>query len=208
MSQSHKATLDRWMQLMSAFDLEANQETYDKLIAAHGDKHRAYHTLEHIEACFRHLDGLGLSHPAASEIELSFWFHDAIYKPFSSTNEEDSAEWAKAFMTQNKLPSDCIKRVFDLIILTKTHSNPQNQDAAIMLDIDLSILGAPPNVYDQYEKNIRIEYKRVPFFLYKKKRKEILQSFLDMERIYTHEPFFEKWEARARANLIKAVADL
>lgn len=65
-----------------------------------------------------------------------------------------------------------------------------------------------PNVYDQYEKNIRIEYKRVPFFLYKKKRKEILQSFLDMERIYTHEPFFEKWEARARANLTKAIADL
>ena len=37
---------------------------------------------------------------------------------------------------------------------------------------------------------------------------EILQSFLEMKRIYTHEPFFEQWEARARANLSKAVAEL
>ena len=151
--------MSRWTALMTALSLAPNETTYDELAKAYGEKHRAYHTLEHLEACFRHLDGLALSHSVASEIELSFWFHDAIYKPFSSTNEEDSAEWAKSFMAENDLPEEMIRRVFDLIILTKTHSNPQSQDAAIMLDIDLSILGAPPHIYNQYEINIRTEYK-------------------------------------------------
>lgn len=208
MHQDSNTALERWTTLMSSFGLTANEETYHGLVKAYSEKHRAYHTLEHLSACFRHLDSLGLSHPSKSEIELSFWFHDAIYKAFSSTNEEDSAEWARAFMVLNGMSEDVIKRVFDLIILTKTHSNPQSQDAAIMLDIDLSILGAEPSIYDEYEKNIRKEYKRVPYFLYKKKRKEILQSFLDMGRIYTHDVFYKKWETSARDNLANAIAAL
>lgn len=208
MYQNFNMSFERWTNLMTSFDLPSNEESYDKLVKAYSEKHRTYHTLEHLDACFRHLDSLDLSHPSKSEIELSFWFHDAIYKPFSSTNEEDSAEWAKAFMEESKMPIDVIQRVFDLIILTKTHSNPKSTDAAIMLDIDLSILGAEPEIYNQYEKNIRREYKRVPYFLYKKKRKEILQSFLDMSRIYTHDDFYKKWESVARSNLAGAIAAL
>ena len=44
-----------WYQLMKAFGLSENDETYDSLLA-YSEKHRAYHRLEHISACFRHLD--------------------------------------------------------------------------------------------------------------------------------------------------------
>ena len=45
-----------WYQLTKAFGLSENDETYDSLLAAYSEKHRAYHRLEHISACFRHLD--------------------------------------------------------------------------------------------------------------------------------------------------------
>ena len=200
--------IERWFDLMTFMGLPSNAGEGKKLIKAYSEKHRAYHTLDHLKACFRHLDNLNISKDSAAEIELAFWFHDAIYKPFSATNEEDSAEWAKAFMSRNEMPEDIIGRVFDLIILTKTHSNPETDNAAIMLDIDLSILGAPPTIYDKYEKNIRREYKRVPYFIYKKKRKEILQSFLNMKRIFTRDDFYECWEERARQNITKAILAL
>ncbi len=199
---------ERWNAAMSTLGLSANESTHDALIKAYSEKHRAYHTLVHLKACFHHLDALNLSKERAAVLELAFWFHDAIYKPFSSTNEEDSAKWAKLFMMQNDIPQDRITHVFDLIILTKTHSNPVTNDAAIILDIDLSILGATPVIYDQYEKDIRREYKRVPYFLYKKKRKEILYSFLNMRRIYTREKFYEAWEEQARENLSNTIENL
>ena len=77
-----------------------------------------------------------------------------------------------------------------------------------MLDIDLSILGARDSVYDIYEKNIRFEYKRVPVFIYRKKRREILKQFLKNERVFTTNYFHTRYEAQARENLRRAIAQL
>ena len=77
-----------------------------------------------------------------------------------------------------------------------------------MVDMDLSILGASVDVYTQFERNVRQEYKRVPYFLYRKKRKEILQSFLAREAIYYTDFFRDKWEKPARRNLRSAIEGL
>lgn len=205
MPQDSKLKISGWRKLMTAFDLMSNTEMYDVLRAAYSEKHRAYHTLDHIKACFRHLEPVSHMTDSPHEIELALWFHDAIYKPFSSTNEDDSAALAKAFLDDNLVSPEISTRIEGLIILTKDHGQPQSLDEKFILDIDLSILGSKPEVYAQFEKDIRKEYKRVPAFIFKKKRKEVLQSFQARPRIYHTNHFFDHLEGQARHNLSWAI---
>jgi len=208
MPLNSKITIDRWNRLMRAFGFSKNLIVYDKVIAAYSEKHRAYHTLEHIDACFHHLDAVLSETERPNEIELALWFHDVIYKPFSGTNEEDSAELAREFLVGNEANADCIDRVYSLIILTKAHLTPETEDAKIMLDIDLSILGASTKVYQQFEIDIRKEYKRVPSFIFRKKRKEILQNFFERPSIYNTSYFHDRLERQAKQNLAMAIEAL
>lgn len=193
---------------MKVFGFFNNSDTFEILIASYSEKHRFYHTLEHIEACFKHLDTVSTQVHKLHEVELALWFHDVIYKPFSGTNEEDSAEQARLFLENNKADPECINRIYDLIILTKDHLEPVTDDGKILLDIDLSILGVESHIYEQFEINIRKEYKRVPSFMFRKKRKEILQNFLKRPRIYHTDCFFERLEVQARENLKVAIKRL
>lgn len=193
---------------MACFGFADNFETHTSLVQAYNESHRAYHTAEHIEACLAHLDRVKTELDKPHEVRLALWFHDAIYKIFSGTNEKDSADWAVKFLRENKAADDVIARIENLILITEHHANPSTKDEEFMLDIDLSILGAPTDVYDQFEINVRKEYKRVPKFVFRKKRKEILQSFLDMDRIYKTEIFNSKLELLARENLARAIAEL
>jgi predicted metal-dependent HD superfamily phosphohydrolase len=194
---------------MEALGFPPSEDVYKLLEKAYSKKHRAYHTLGHIDACLRHLDCVRDQAERPHEIELALWFHDAIYKPFSSTNEEDSADWVKDFLEgQPKADAEMIKRVFDLIILTKEHELPTTTDAKLMLDIDLSILGTAPHIYEQFENDVRYEYKRVPKFIFRKKRKEILETFLQRPKIYQTPYFQERLEIQARRNLERAITNL
>ena len=47
-----------------------------------------------------------------------------------------------------------------------------------VVDIDLSILGRNRQDYDLFEERVRKEYKWVPGPLYRRKRIEVLESFL------------------------------
>jgi len=208
MPQNLRLKLDGWYDLMEAFGLPNNDDTYEKLIAGYSEKHRAYHTLDHINACFWHLDAIRAQCLYPEEIELALWFHDVIYKPFSASNEEDSANLAKSFLSQNSVEPEIIDRIYKLIILTKDHVAPQSRDAKLMLDIDLSILGSEDHIYAQFEKDVRHEYKRVPSFVFKKKRKEILKSFLERPRLYHTPYFFDLLERRAKDNLAWAITQL
>lgn len=201
-------SLERWEHLSAGLGLTADKKTYTSLIHAHAEKHRAYHTLDHIAACLRHLDDVRdqLTHP--NEVEIALWFHDAIYEPFSGTNEEDSAEWAADWLQDMGLEKAAFIRIADLILATKTHDKPKSLDGRFMLDIDLSILGASPEIYDEFETNVRREYRRVPAFIFRKKRKVILEGFLARDAIYGTPHFSNLLETQARVNLIRAISNL
>ena len=201
-------SLERWNRLCLRLGLSADSETYSDLIDAHAHKQRAYHTLDHIAACLRHLDDVRPQADKPDEIEMALWFHDAVYKPLSSTNEEDSADWAGDWLFSRHAKPDVIARITDHILDTKNHDTPTSIDRKFMLDIDLSILGTPTNIYNEYEKNIRFEYRRVPKFIYRKKRVEILSYFLKRDRLYATDYFYERLETQARENLSQAILDL
>ncbi len=168
----------------------------------HGEKHRAYHNLAHVAALVRlaedHRDLL--TNPA--EVGLAIWYHDAIYLPRRADNESASAELARAELLALGVRAASVTLVSGLILATRDHVAPPGLlDAATFLDLDLSILGSPPEVYAAYRAAIRREYRWVPAPIYRTKRREVLQRFLDRPRIYLTEWFFERLEENARSNL-------
>lgn len=87
-------------------------------------------------------------------------------------------------------------------------AEPQDPDSRLVVDIDLSILGRDEAIYDAFERNVRQEYRWVPWFVYRRKRIEVLGAFLERPRIYFTESFRASHESSARANLARAIAML
>lgn len=198
----------RWIHLMNHFGFDDNTDTYLALEKSYNETHRHYHNASHIKAVLHHFDETKHLAMAPKELELALWFHDAIYKPLSSSNELDSANWASEFLKGNKANEETINRVFQLIMVTLHNGIPNDNDEKLVVDIDLAILGSPKEIYDQFEKNVRQEYKFVPKIIYKKKRKEILESFLARDRIYSHDYFYENLEQNARNNIENTIQSM
>jgi len=133
---------------------------------------------------------------------LAIWFHDARYNVLHLDNERASAQWAKQFLQQNKLPESMSSAVHDLILETEKHVQVEDKDAAYFLDIDLSIFGASPDVYQAYAQAIRQEYRHFPDVIYVKKRQQILQGFLATDRsIYQTDYFKAVYAQQANINI-------
>ena len=140
-----------------------------------------------------------------AEVELALWFHDAIYDVRRSDNEEKSAEWARAELAGHGASAQPAAYVHALVMITRHSALPRTQDEKVLVDIDLSILGADEARFAEYERQIRAEYSFVPEWLFKRKRRAILQSFLDRASIYSTDHFVATLEQKARANLRRAV---
>jgi predicted metal-dependent HD superfamily phosphohydrolase len=89
---------------------------------------------------------------------------------------------------------------------TRHEAVPQTKDEKVLIDVDLWILGAPQARFDEYEKQVREEYRWVPGLIYRHKRREILASFAARPTIYNTERFIERYEQQARANLARSLA--
>jgi len=199
---------ERWQRLMTSLNAPGSPDVFADLVAAYSEPHRHYHTAAHIQDCLAQLDEAASLTETPEEIELALWFHDAIYKPTSSKNELESAEWARAFLEAVGATEDRCARVYGHVMATKHDARPPDKDAMFVVDIDLSILGRGPDEYDRFEENVRKEYKWVPWPIYRRKRSEILESFLDKPKIYSTEHFRSGHEEQARQNLRSAIERL
>jgi predicted metal-dependent HD superfamily phosphohydrolase len=92
----------------------------------------------------------------AEEAELALWFHDAVYRSWRRDNEVQSA--ALAARTLHAAPAETVERIRQLILATTHRDGGFPGDTALVLDVDLSILGAPAKVYAQFERAIRRGY--------------------------------------------------
>lgn len=177
---------------------------FEGLVARYREPHRAYHTLKHLEECFALLDELRPLAKAPAVIELALWYHDAVYWPRRSDNEEASAELARRDLEVARAVSPLIEAVTAMILATTHQALPPAGDTEILIDIDLGILGAEPSRFAEYERQIRKEYSWVPEFLFRPKRAEVLDRFLARPQIYRTSPLHARLEARARHNLAAA----
>jgi len=200
---------ERWTQLWhTATNAAPPTEAFARLVALYSEPHRCYHNLAHIEDCLGEFDRAKQLATEPAAVELAIWFHDAVYDPRAADNEEHSAELAKAWLS-NVHASDALKdSVGRLVMATKNHNASLHADAPLLVDVDLSILGKPPEQFWEYERQIREEYAWVDKPVFAAKRMEILRRFLARERIYQTELFFQRMEAQARANLRASVQRL
>lgn len=200
-------TLADWQRLWNELGAASvNGGVMNQLVAAHGEPHRHYHTLQHLRECLAHFDAAAAlaRHPA--EVELAIWFHDAVYDPRRRDNEERSAGWARDSVLAAGCPGETAQRVHALVLATQQHvAPPENPDAALLLDIDLAILGAAAARFAEYERQVRAEYAHVDDEAFRAGRRRVLSQFLERPRIYITAVFHDALEARARSNLEAAL---
>lgn len=180
-------------------------QTYHALIALYGQPHRRYHTLQHLQECLNLLEHTQHLSQNPAAIEVALWFHDAIYNVKRSDNEEQSAQWAKATLREAGVADDVAEHIHSLVMVTRHTGTPCTGDEQLLVDIDLSILASPPARFSEYEQQIQDEYAYVPRWLFKRKRRAILQSLLDRPRLYGTPYFHDAMELTARENLCRAI---
>ena len=99
-------------------------------------------------------------------------------------------------------------RVAGLVLATKHDALPDGADARLLVDVDLSILGAEEARFEQYEAQVRQEYAWVPSVLFRRNRAKLLSSLLSRPALYSTSWFAERLEQRARKNLARSIAQL
>lgn len=202
-----RISLAHWANLWQTVQANGDPEpSYGDLVRRYSEPGRHYHNLRHIAECLQEFDTVTDLTIDPTAVELALWFHDAVYDPHSSTNEEASAGLAHACLHGAHVGRDKIDLVQRLILATKTHDPADDPTAALVVDLDLAILGQPPDRFWEYERAIRAEYDWVPAAEFTEKRAAILARFLARPAIYRNSHFQQRYEANARANLRAAIA--
>ncbi len=198
----------------------AGLDRFEGLLARHREKHRRYHTIDHVAWVVRHVDELvsdvtvdadgaapAIDHDAA--IAAAF-YHDAVYEPRSpaGANERASARLARRDLAEfgwNETRRDLVGAVIEG---TATHLDPFDATAALVFDADLAVLAADPAGYGDYVRNVRAEYAHVADDAWREGRTGVLRGFLDRPSIFSTVPGRRRWETHARANITAELASL
>jgi predicted metal-dependent HD superfamily phosphohydrolase len=186
----------------------AAQDVFSRLMEAYGDASRFYHNAAHILDCLHELDAARDCCQDASAVEAAIWFHDFVYDPTRSDNEERSAEAAKKLLIELGADTTWTENVRLLILDTRHAKPPATADGQLLVDIDLSIFGRAAARFDAYERAIRREYDHVPEQAFAKARAAILRDFLNRAAIYLTNHFRRRYEPAARENLRKSAERL
>jgi predicted metal-dependent HD superfamily phosphohydrolase len=178
------------------------------LAAAYAEPHRTYHNGAHIADCLGQFDAVRTLAERPDEVEMALWFHDAVYDPRAADNEEKSAAWAVAALTNGGVVTDIAQRIGRWILATRHAAEMAEPDARLVCDVDLSILGREPAAFDAYDRAIRAEYEWVPEAQYRDGRARVLRGFLERPAVFQTEAYRARYETQARENLQRAVGKL
>ncbi|MHC5262977.1 HD domain-containing protein [Streptomyces sp. UC4497] len=196
---------ERWARTLRAATAGAGADPYpyaDNLLARWSEPQRKYHTVEHLAAVLDHIDVLEEHAERPELVRLAAWFHDAVYRPERSENEERSAALAERALTEAGLGTEDVAEVARLVRLTVTHDPADGDtDGEALCDADLAILAAPAPAYAAYTRAVRAEYAFVPDEAFREGRAGVLRQLLDLPRLFRTPHGRSHWESAARENL-------
>ncbi|MFI6089325.1 hypothetical protein [Streptomyces sp. NPDC051218] len=174
----------------------------DNLLARWAEPQRRYHTTAHLAAVLDHIDVLEEHAEEPDLVRLAAWFHDAVYAPDRSENEERSARLAERALQESGLTPAATAEVARLVRLTVTH-DPADGDhnGETLCDADLAILAAAPDAYAAYAAAVREEYAFVPDEDFRAGRAAVLRQLLALPRLFRTPHGAAEWEGPARENL-------
>ena len=177
------------------------------LLARWDEPQRRYHDRAHLRAVLDRVEELaphvsgdpGFSRDA---VLLAAWFHDAVYRPDRSENEERSARLAERALPEAGVPDALTAETARLVRLTVTHDpSPDDTNGAVLCDADLAVLAGSPEAYARYAADVREEYAFVPDPLFREGRANVLRQLLSHEHLFRTRYGRDNWEHTARRNL-------
>ena len=191
------------MTLTDRWPLPDHHALRDELLAAWDRP--GYHDLRHLEEVLDRLDVLAAAGVAfdPTTVGLAAWFHDAVYDG-AVDDEERSARWA-----ERALPAAYAVEVARLVRMT-AHHRPADDDPAgcALSDADLGILATSPERYAEYVAGVRADFAHVADADFRAGRLAVLQDLASKPSLFHSARARELWEARARANLDREIAEL
>jgi predicted metal-dependent HD superfamily phosphohydrolase len=210
-----QALRDRFVSALQALRPPSAQETQqvegvppdayryaDELISRWSEPHRRYHTIDHLVAVLDHVDILAAHAADPDAVRIAAWFHDAVYRPDRTENEERSARLAERALPEAGLSAARTAEIARLVRLTTTHDAADDDaDGAVLCDADLAVLALPPGAYLAYAAAVREEYGFVPDEDFRAGRASVLRQLLALPLLFRTPYGREKWEGPARRNL-------
>ena len=162
-----------------------------------------YHTPAHILDMF----DFAISNDLLLNVEqkLAVWFHDAIYRPHFSNNEEKSVSLMNLLL-DGVIPKSILNVASDIIIDTKKHFTTNilyTRYSSLVLDLDLCSFCQPFDyclICSEFvDKEFSVKYKNLKE--YYPLRISFLRNILNCKQIFRTEYFIDKFENHARENI-------
>jgi predicted metal-dependent HD superfamily phosphohydrolase len=186
-------------------------EWFDAVIARHLEPARHYHDVRHVGWVVRHVIAIG-ERAQVDDLDATVaaaFFHDAVYDPRRSDNEQASARLAEHALGEIEWADERRRRVAELVLATAGHDVERaDRDTCVLLAADLAVLAAEPSRYSDYATAVRREYAHVDDAAWREGRSAVLRSLLDKPRLFAPELALDDWESRARANMAAELAAL
>lgn len=192
-----------WRQIWEDIAPQKLPPDFQQIAGAYQQSHRHYHTLQHLHECFLWWSRCRDLMQTPNEVALALFYHDVVYDPKRSDNELQSAKWMQEHL-QHYLSEPQLERLYQWILATAEHQLPENapaDDLVWVLDIDLGILSADAERFQEYERQIRLEYRHVPLLIYRYKRRQVLKHFAKASPLFHTDYFRTHLEAAAKINL-------
>lgn len=195
----------QYQHLLASFAINEQiiEQYWQELSDLYHESHRFYHNFSHIHAMLDKFSTVQSLIDDKSTVLFAIFYHDSIYHipKQAETNEKLSADYFYQKFKHLLAPS-LLDKVYTFILATEHHQLLiENNDLAYFLDLDLSILAEPSNIYQSYYQNIQKEYAHINAVVYKIGRAKILGQFLTKKRIFYSDFFYKNSEKIARANL-------
>ena len=182
-----------------------NKENSQDLIRRYYEPHRYYHNYSHIRDLLNKLEFYKdlIAENQYENVRTAIWYHDAIYDPTSSTNEQDSAD---LYRKVQHWGGSIVKA---MILSTKDHVLPdpkifmyskEARDAcAIFQSLDLSGF-ADIQEMEKNSINIRHEFVHLTDEQWFETRIKFLSDLLN-KTIFPDEFLNSIWESSAKKNI-------
>ncbi|MBB3106994.1 putative metal-dependent HD superfamily phosphohydrolase [Psychrobacter luti] len=189
---------------------------WQDIAVRYNESQRAYHSLRHVQQLFAQFKQIKHHLNEPHIIALALFYHDVIYKPTCLDNELKSAEYAVESLTPYLTAEQC-QHIYALIMMTASHQiadidewsyKARKSDAAYLLDMDLSILGASWSEYEQYAQAIRQEYAHISNEDYRVGRIAVLKGLLAHPTLYLTDYYSTRLEMPARRNIKREITSL
>jgi predicted metal-dependent HD superfamily phosphohydrolase len=173
-----------------------------ELLERWAEPQRRYHTLDHLSDVLARTTELTAYAHDPDTVALAAWFHDAVYRPDRSENEERSADLARRALPEAGVGPDRTAAVVRLVRLTVSHDpEPGDSDGEVLCDADLAVLAGDPASYAEYAAAVRREYAFVPDPDFRAGRAGVLRQLLGLPHLFRTPYGREHWERTARRNI-------